>query len=503
MEEFMMKWILSKDLKFQIILVLFLALSVPGAVLVWNVLVPSRISDSVRAMQEDKSRSFLEYMDETIDKKLISNFNNVENADNVISLNFEPLSRIARDTRIGIYISANKKRYTFGKLVDRRSHRKIEEIDYYTIEKGIEERFKNVIERKTDDVDYIELDGREIQRYFHPISLNDKVIGVTWSDTFLPPQLSANRKIVTSLIFIVPLGLIISLLLLIAIIKNLNNNIKKIKGSLDSMSSDLSIRIEDMGGDIGKVVESINNMAETLQKKEKLEEELVRAEKLASLGHMISGVAHEIRNPLGIIRGTVQLMERDFKSDNRLTEYIRIVKEQSDRENKVIQELLDYARPSKQMLMNMDINVLIRSVLSFTNKYIQENHVILKSEYDEEIPLVNIDCDKIKQVFVNVIINACEAMEKGGTLTIRTRQENGFAVISFEDTGAGLDETEMKNIFNPYYTTKPNGTGLGLSISNGIIELHGGNIEVQSKKGEGSKFIIKLLCCKAGGEDIG
>jgi two-component system sensor histidine kinase HydH len=503
MEEFMLKWILNKGLKFQIILVLCLALSVPTVILVWNVLAPSKMSDAVREMQEVKSKNLLEYIDETIDKKEISNFNNIGNVDSIISSNLEPLSRTVRDTRIGIYLSNNKKTYAYGKLIDRRAHGKSEEIHYEDIEKGIGESLKEIMGTKVDRVDYISLDGRDIQRYFHPIFLNEKVIAIVWSDAFLPPELSTNRRVVASLFFIVPLGLMISLLLLIAIIKNLNNNIKKIKGGLEAMSSDLSIRIEDMGGDIGKVIQSINSMAETLQKKEKLEEELARTEKLASLGHMISGVAHEIRNPLGIIRGTVQLMERDFKSDIRLTEYIRIVKEQSDRESKVIQELLDYARPSKQILIDMDINVLIRSVLSFTNKYIQEKHVILKGEYDEKIPLVNIDCDKIKQVFVNIIINACEAMENGGTLTIRTSEEKGFIVSSFYDSGAGMDETQLKNIFNPYYTTKTNGTGLGLSISNGIVELHGGSIQVSSKKGEGSKFIIKLPCCKHGGDGIG
>lgn len=498
-----MKWILNKGLKFQIILVLILALSVPAAVLLWNVLVPSKMSDAVRTMQEDKSKNLLQYIDETIDKKQISNASNIDNAESIISSSIDSRSRATRDARIGIYLTSNKERYTYGKLMDRRPNILTEQINYVNIEKGIEESFKKVIKTKVDKVDYIDLDGREVQRYFHPIIFNEKVIAVTWSDAFLPPEINAYRKTLFSLFFIVPLGLLISLLLLIAIIKNLNNNIKKINLGLEAMSSDLSSRIEDMGGDIGKVVESINNMAETLQKKEKLEEQLARAEKLASLGHMISGVAHEIRNPLGIIRGTVQLMERDFKSDIRLTEYVKIIKEQSDRESKVLQELLDYARPSKQILIQMDINVLIRSVLSFTNKYIQEKHVEVISEYAEKIPLVYIDCDKIKQVLVNIIINAYEAMENGGTITIRTREDNGFIVSTFEDTGTGMDETQLKNIFNPYYTTKPNGTGLGLSISNGIIELHGGNIEVSSKKGEGSKFIIKLPCVKKDGEDIG
>lgn len=499
----MLKWILNKDLKFQIVLVLFLALSVPTAVLIWNILVPARMSDAVRIMQEDKSRNLLNYIDETIDKTKIINIKNESSNEKAVAAFLEPLSKIARDTRIGIYYSEDNKIYTYGKLLDKRGNKKAEEINYTYIDNNIESSLKNVQETKSDKSEYISYNEREIQRYFHPLTVDNKVIAVTWSDTVMPPELKTTRNIFISLILIVPLGLLISVLLLIAIIKNLNNNIKKIKHALETMSTDLSYRIEHMGGDIGSVADSINTMAEELEKKEKLEEQLARTEKLASLGQMISGVAHEIRNPLGIIRGTVQLMERDFKNDTRLTEYIKIVKEQSDRESKVIQELLDYARPSKQMLIEMNINMLIKSVLSFTNKYIQDKHVKIINELEEKISLVNIDCDKIKQVFVNIIINACEAMENGGTLKISTKEKDGFIITSFEDNGTGMDDEQIKNIFNPYYTTKASGTGLGLSISNGIIQLHGGFIEVISKKGEGSKFIIKIPIYKREGENNG
>ena len=498
----MMKWILNRGLKFQIILALVLALSVPAAVLLWNVFIPSKMSDAVKSMQEDRSKDLLVYIDGTIDKNRLKISIVKATKRSVIPSSLEPLSRTVRDTRIGIYITFNRKRYTYGKLIDRGSGKGYE-VNYTLIDKGINESFQNVIKTKVDRVDYVYLNGRDIQRCFHPIILNGKVISVIWSDTLLPLQLNTNRQILSVLIFIVPLGLILSFLLLIAIIKNQSSSIKKIKKGLVEMSRDLSIRIEDRGGDIGSIAYSINNMAENLQQKEKIEEKLARAEKLAALGHLISGVAHEIRNPLGIIRGTVQLMERDFKNDEDLSEYIRIVKEQSDRESKVIQELLDYARPSKHVLFQMDINVLIRSVLSFTNKYIQDRKVTLRSDFYENIPLVNIDCDKIKQVFVNIIINACEAMENGGTLSIETKSDNGFIVSTFCDTGEGMDEIQMRNIFDPYNTTKPNGTGLGLSISNGIIEAHGGSIEVTSKKGEGSKFVIKLPCHVEEGEDIG
>jgi signal transduction histidine kinase len=114
-----------------------------------------------------------------------------------------------------------------------------------------------------------------------------------------------------------------------------------------------------------------------------------------------------------------------------------------------------------------------------------------------------IDCDKIKQVFVNLIINACEAMESGGSLTIETKTEGDLIKISFKDTGTGMDEKQMKNLFNPYYTTKPRGTGLGLAISNGIVEMHGGHIEVFSKTNEGSTFIVALPNNNEDGDIIG
>ncbi|MGH4139575.1 hypothetical protein [Clostridium sp.] len=155
----MLKWILNKGLRFQIILVLCLALSVPVAALIWNIAVPSNMSQAVRAMQKDKSRNLLEYVDETIDKKQISNFNNIGNAESLISSSLEPLSRTVRDTRIGIYVSSNKKRYTYGKMVDNRPHRKTQEINYADIESGIDESLKAVIATKTDRVDYIEMNN--------------------------------------------------------------------------------------------------------------------------------------------------------------------------------------------------------------------------------------------------------------------------------------------------------------------------------------------------------
>lgn len=502
----MLKWILNKGLRFQIILILVLVLSVPAAVLTWSVLVPSNMRTVVRTMQEDRLKNLLSYIDDNLDKAKIASLDQSQAEASGIEADINSklgsLAKAVSGTNIGIYLTADKQAYIFGRQYNNEHPAKSKGIPENEDEQGLNERLNGIVQSRSDDADYLSYRNREIIRCYHPIIYGDKVVAVTWAESILPPELHHDRNVLIYVVFLGPLGFIAGFILMIAIVKNMNSNTYKIRKGLETMSGDLSYRLEPMGGDLGKITESINTMADSLEKKEKLEEHLKRAEKLASLGQMISGVAHEIRNPLSIIRGTVQLMEKNFKHVEGLNEYVKIVKEQSDRENSVIQELLDYARPSKQILMEMDINLLIKGVLSFTNKYIQDKHIILKLELQDNLPKLLIDPDKIKQVFVNIIINACEAMENGGNLNISTKQEGKWVKIYFEDTGIGMEEAHIQNIFNPYYTTKPKGTGLGLTISNGIIELHGGYIEVSSKKEKGSLFTVVLPSSVRKGEVI-
>lgn len=487
----MLKWILNKGLRFQIILILLIVLIVPAGVLMWSILLPSKVGNVFRTMQEDRQSNLLLYIEENMNKQQLYNLNeNIgdtsRDAEELI-LKLKSFSRTVRETSLGIYLPKYKKSYTFGN-----THNDVMSLTQGEVPSEFSNSLNEVATTQKDKVQYINYKNREILMCFHPIKYNSAVIAVSWDATAIPPEFNSNKSIRAYVFIFGPVGLMIGLILMIVIVDNSNKNINKIKRGLELMSSDLSYRIESMEGDIGKVSKSINIMANSLENKEKLEEQLKRSEKLASLGQMISGVAHEIRNPLSIIRGTVQLMERNFKNVEGLEEYVKIVKEQSDRENNVIQELLDYARPSKQLMMLMDINILIKGVLSFTNKYIGEKHVVLNLELQEEMPELLMDSDKIKQVFVNMILNACEAMEDGGNLKIRTEVDDKWVRTFFEDTGVGMDEVQMKNIFNPYYTTKPRGTGLGLAISNGIVEMHGGYIKVTSKKGIGSNFVVEL-----------
>jgi signal transduction histidine kinase len=486
---------------------MFLVLSVPTAVVVWNVVLPSSVGKTVKIMQENRVKDLLYYIDETINKTELYNLKNstvsMVKVEENLKGKIEPHSRSSKGIKIGIYIPITGKFYTYGTADENWGLSPARPPQDKFFDRRLMEDLGEVLTTRADKINYISFNDIETLRYLHPVKVEDEVVAVTWGESILPPQINTTKRAVIYILFFASFGLIIGFVLMLIIVNNLNRNIISVRNGLETMSQDLSFRLEEVGGDIGKITQSINTMAETLEEKEKLEEQLIRTEKLASLGHMISGVAHEIRNPLSIIRGTVQLMERNFKNVQGLEEYIKIVKEQSDRENRVIQELLDYSRPSRQILVEIDVNTLIKSVLSFTNKYVQDKYVKLELKLEENLPKLHLDCDKIKQVFVNIIINACEAMDKGGTLNIITKKEDQWVKIYFEDTGIGMDEAQLKNLFNPYYTTKPKGTGLGLAISNGIIELHGGGIEVRSKKGEGTAFIVRLPSLNKAGEDNG
>ncbi|MGE5629220.1 MAG: ATP-binding protein [Solirubrobacterales bacterium] len=494
----MVKWILNKSLKFQITLILGIVLFIPAMVVGWNTFVPFKVETAVEGMQAERLNSLLFYIDEEFDKTELVSIKEdpakIKKLDGDVNIKFGALSKISRGTNIGMYVTEISKSYEFWIPYNKEKNyiHDINDIPLSEQKKGMEASISEVIKKKNDKVDYISYNNVRIIRCFHPIISNGTVVAVVWADSLLPPELNYNRKVMMYMAYFIPIALITALILMGLIISNLHKNIYKIRTGLEKIGEDISYRIEDTEGEIGQIATFINNMGDSLEKKEQLEERVQRSEKLASLGHLISGVAHEIRNPLGIISGTVQLMEKNFKDVKGLEEYIGIIKEQCNRENKVIQELLDYARPSKNMMDQMNMNSLIQSILSFTNKYIQDNHIKLVLELEENLPEILMDCDKIKQVYVNIVINACEAMENGGQLTIRTRNEGQWVKTYFTDTGKGMDEIQMDNIFNPYYTTKPKGTGLGLTISNSIVELHGGYIEVKSKKYEGSEFIVAL-----------
>ena len=400
--------------------------------------------------------------------------------------------------RVGFYLPTTKETFIYGKFqqyahMDNSWGSQKGSNGYTTPDDGnFSKDIKLSIDGKKDITENFVVNQMTLVRIIHPIIRNNQVITVVWGETIIHPDITTNVDNKDFIYAITLASLMLAIFLIFLVLKNMMNNVNKIIKGLNAMEQNVSTQIEPISGEMGQIASSINKMGLSLKEKEKLEEQLARSEKLAALGHLISGVAHEIRNPLGIIRATVQVMEREFNEVEGIDEYIKVVKEQSDRESKVIQELLDYARPSRSNFSPININLLLKNVLTFTKHYMREKNISMDLKLEEGLPETILDGDKIKQVLINIIINGCEAMEKGGIFTISTTLKNNYVAVSFNDTGVGMDETQLKNIFNPYYTTKPSGTGLGLSISNSIIEMHGGYIDVESKKNIGTIFTIYL-----------
>jgi signal transduction histidine kinase len=346
----------------------------------------------------------------------------------------------------------------------------------------------------------------ETYEYLSPVYTNGKLIAVVWADQRTHPIFAQSRFFLTLTRYFTLFALFVGGLGALLIIHNLASGVSRIKEGLRAMEKDIHQPIPALPGEVGQIAQAINKMARSLAEKEKLEEELRRSERLAALGRLVTGVAHELRNPIGVIKTTVQLMENDMKNlvlpgKNIAEEYLKIIYEQINRQNRVIQELLDFGRPNKHVVQSASVNSLLEKVLTFTEPMLRQHSINLIKNLDRDLPEVMVDGERIKQVFVNLILNGIQAMPDGGTLTIRTYRVDDWVYIEFADTGSGISPSEIGSIFDPFYTTKEHGTGLGLSISHQIIKMHGGHITVDSTVGIGTIFTVKLqLHSEMGGE---
>ncbi len=225
------------------------------------------------------------------------------------------------------------------------------------------------------------------------------------------------------------------------------------------------------------------------------QEQLIRSEKLAAIGQLASGVGHELRNPLGAIKNAVFYIRRRLAktdlptTEPRAFEFLGIIDEEVDAANKVITDLLGFSRLAKPTVLPVSIAGVIEDALQHISQ--PENINLIKHIY-EKLPMVMVDADQIRQVFVNLIINAQQAMDEGGHLDIRVKSSAEKVEVEFADTGCGIPEPALSKIFDPLFTTKAKGIGLGLSVCKSILEKHGGDIRVESEVMKGTKFTVSL-----------
>jgi len=226
------------------------------------------------------------------------------------------------------------------------------------------------------------------------------------------------------------------------------------------------------------------------------EKQIAQADKLASIGQLSSGIAHEINNPLGIILGYTQLLMRQETEGSQKFEDLKIIEKHVKNCKSIVEDLLNFARSSKPKKEFMNIHEAIADVLVLNQHQTRLDGLIIEKDYDPTLPRLLMDEKKIKQVLINLLMNARHATGGRGTIRISTRHEpeSGQVAIRIADSGCGIHKKNLSRIFDPFFTTKPTGegTGLGLAVSYGIIKNHGGDILVSSEPGQGSEFTIVL-----------
>lgn len=212
----------------------------------------------------------------------------------------------------------------------------------------------------------------------------------------------------------------------------------------------------------------------------KLEEKLNRAKHLSSLGEMTAGISHEIRNPLGIIKSSAELLKKKMATLDPANTIPEIIIEESGRLDSIITDFLNYARPKSPALAECRIDDILEKNLTYLEPQISENGYVVKTYIADELPRLAADADMLYQAFLNILLNAMQAMPGGGEIQIEVNSTGGAVIIVFEDEGPGITPENMDKIWNPFFTTKEMGTGLGLGIVKNIIESHGGTIDVRN-----------------------
>jgi two-component system NtrC family sensor kinase len=362
---------------------------------------------------------------------------------------------------------------------------------------------------------------------YEPIKdYNGKIVGILYVGLLEKAYTSIRNKVIFTFMIVATLGFFlivgISYLITRSITRPLSEMVSVTqsiaKGDLDRK---IKVKTKDEIGQLGlsfnKMVASLRNMraeledwANTLEQKVKerteelaaIQNTLVQSQRLASLGKLAAGIAHEINNPLGGILVLSSLVVEDLKDDDPHRENLQEVIKQTMRCRDIVKGLLQFSRQEEGKTEYVKVNDILNNTLSLIEKQALFHNIEVVKNLDAELPYILGDNSQLQQVFINVILNAVQAMKEIGTLTINTLHEkkNDMVVIEISDTGCGIPEEMIDRIFDPFFTTKEvgEGTGLGLSIAYGIVTKHHGRMTVKSKVNEGSTFTIKIPAVESG-----
>jgi signal transduction histidine kinase len=221
-------------------------------------------------------------------------------------------------------------------------------------------------------------------------------------------------------------------------------------------------------------------------------QQLRKADRLAALGQLSAGIAHEIRNPLGSVKGSIEILEEEITPDHPKYEFVQIVKEETARLDSIVTEFLEFARPPRPAFRPCSINELVESTLILVHKETAASRIEVVKDLSVNLPLISMDPDQIRQVLLNLFLNAVQAMPDGGILKVTSHPRGQRVIVEVADTGVGVEEADRDRIFDPFFSTKPNGTGMGLSISHQLVENHGGVLSARVNPKQGMTFCLEL-----------
>jgi two-component system NtrC family sensor kinase len=358
-----------------------------------------------------------------------------------------------------------------------------------------------------------------ITAYEPIINIEGKIIGILYVGTLEKPYLDTAKRVMLTFTILASLCVVFLLVILYfsttSIIKPLQ---RMVIATQEIAKGDLDHKVKIKSTDeIGYLATSFNQMTEklkaantelvgwgkTLEKKVQertrelieMQANLIQSEKLASLGKLAAGIAHEINNPLGGILIYSHLLLEETKENRNQAETLRKIIKETSRCKDIVKGLLEFARPKEPEMAPADINDVVDRALSIFERQALFQNIKIEKVY-AKLPRIVVDGSQLQQVFANIIVNAAEAMNGNGVLTIKTRLDarTDSLRIEFTDTGHGIKEEDLPRLFEPFFTTKEvgKGTGLGLAISYGIVQKHNGSIEARSKVGQGSTFVVVL-----------
>jgi signal transduction histidine kinase len=238
-------------------------------------------------------------------------------------------------------------------------------------------------------------------------------------------------------------------------------------------------------------------MEEKIQKTtadlKKTEAQLIRSEKLAALGQLAAGIAHEIRNPLTSINILIHSLMDNLPSGNSHKEDLKVIEEEINRINEIVDQFLRFAKPGPPLLDSMDVVSVFEETLQLLRPQMERQRIVVQKEF-QALPIILMDREQMKQAILNLLLNAIQAMPGGGDLTLRGQnsKDGQYINISIQDSGVGIPDEDISKLFDPFFSKKEGGMGLGLSITHRIIDQHRGKIEVESAPGKGTVFTIWL-----------